>query len=480
MEENEQDTLNTSTFSKSSWDGDENINKIIDVNKLEIATNVSEIEPKKMQRGAFGEKFILKDNTGNLFFAKEIHEVFKQCYNVPAYISLFSAFLSCFSHTPYPIGIKIINSKEYIIFRYDVAEKESSDNLQTNINNLKEHKPLDCNKLSTLTPSESENFNKLFIHVFFFNLQDRKFENLIFSKNGMHHIDLDFRNFMFDKVLKYQVDYLLQCGKKLAENCSDCAKYQEKAIRKIERIDYGKFIDRFIRNCIALNVQPKDAFDCLKKNLEQMQTSIKNKLELLSQQDIIERYQDNNWFKTLKQGLEKTEQVINSNKILKKIMSNDKMSNDEAEKWFTNKFQQKEKELKSSFQTEEQKENNNNLVNNDQQPSSTLITGNGREEKEVKKDNLLNNNIFDEHSSANKSENTYHIEKENKDNNNSVKDNQQLQNALIAQKHMLKLNNGNVEIQNNVESGSDNYGCSYYAEKCLSLFDCCSFGKNAG
>ena len=72
MEENEQDTLNTSTFSKSSWDGDENINKIIDVNKLEIATNVSEIEPKKLQRGAFGEKFILKDNTGNLFFAKEM------------------------------------------------------------------------------------------------------------------------------------------------------------------------------------------------------------------------------------------------------------------------------------------------------------------------------------------------------------------------------------------------------------------------
>ena len=46
----------------------------------------------------------------------------------------------------------------------------------------------------------------------------------------------------FDKVLKYQVDYLLQCGKKLAENCSDCAKYQEKAIRKIERIDYEKKI----------------------------------------------------------------------------------------------------------------------------------------------------------------------------------------------------------------------------------------------
>ena len=275
MEENEQDTLNTSTFSKSSWDGDENINKIIDVDKLEIATNASGIETTKLERGAFGKKFVLKDNTGNLFFAKEIYEYFKQFYNVPAYTSLFSAFLSCFSHTPYPIGIKIINGKECIIFRYDVAEKESSNNLQTNINNLKEYKPLDCNKLSTLTPSESENFNKLFIHVFFFNLPDRKFENLIFSENGMHHIDIDCdKKFMFDKIVKYQVDYLLQCGKNLAENCSDSTKYQEKAIRKIERIDYDKFIDRFIRNCIVLNVPLKDAFGCLKENLEQMQTSI--------------------------------------------------------------------------------------------------------------------------------------------------------------------------------------------------------------
>ena len=184
----------------------------------------------------------------------------------------------------------------------------------------------------------------------------------------------------------------------------------------------------------------------------------------------------------LKQGFEETKDIIENNDILNKIMSNDKMSNDEGEQWFNDKFQQKEKELKSSSQTEEQKKYNNNSINDHQQPLDTLITGNERkiEKKKEAEESLLNNNIVDEHLSANKSENTYHIEKEKKDDNNSVKDNQQLQNALIAQKHALKLNNGNGDIQDNVESGSSNHGFTYYAKRCLSLRDCCGLCKNAG
>ena len=112
--------------------------------------------------------------------------------------ALSGAFISCFSHTLYPCGIthndkgrlflvwryKNYNKENEIFFNYNYIEKE--------YNNDKELK----SKFCTMTEKMQKYAIMLNIHQFFFNLYDRKIENLILTDSKLIHIDLD-RCFFF-------------------------------------------------------------------------------------------------------------------------------------------------------------------------------------------------------------------------------------------------------------------------------------------
>lgn len=73
------------------------------------------IQENRINEGACGDKYKLMDEKNNTYFCK-VFRSNKQYLQEQAFCS---AFVSCFSHTPYPIGIKTINNAQYLVWRYD-------------------------------------------------------------------------------------------------------------------------------------------------------------------------------------------------------------------------------------------------------------------------------------------------------------------------------------------------------------------------
>ena len=117
----EEDLLNTSV---DSWNGDEDVNKMIDINAL--------VAKKEIIEGKHGQKYILTDTkTQQKYFAKSLDPTYnaEQQKNQKLETACCSAMLSCFSHTPYPVGIKNINNEDFIVFRCD-EEYDTKQNRQ--------------------------------------------------------------------------------------------------------------------------------------------------------------------------------------------------------------------------------------------------------------------------------------------------------------------------------------------------------------
>ena len=121
MEEN---LLNTSVelnTSVDSWNGDEDVNKIIDLrNTQDTKLNVA---------GAQGDKCQLTSDS-KTYFAKE-YKTSEQLLETAS----CSAMLSCFSHTPYPVGIKksIIRISLFLDMMKKTIQNKKQINKYTNI-----------------------------------------------------------------------------------------------------------------------------------------------------------------------------------------------------------------------------------------------------------------------------------------------------------------------------------------------------------
>lgn len=343
----EEDLLNTSV---DSWDGDEDINKIIDLqNTQDIQLDVG---------GQHGDKYKL--TSGNrTYFAKE-YKASEQLLETAS----CSAMLSCFSHTPYPVGIKKINNKNFIVFRYDQEDdtkQETNQQIHQYLESINSKLFLEWNDRNSYIKNFALQFNDLpvygknyFIQLItqlcFFGLKDRHSNNILFEKNGMHHIDIDYDNkFMFDansvNDLKALYGYYIQILADVNNNniINQCHQYLTNTINKILNIDYGKFTDRFIRNCIVLGVKEEDAYNHYNTFINNMRTYVSNTITCINE-TIKKHHNDRNqnwhtFFNSLLQGL--------------KQMNNNILHNDNtitiSRKDFENQFKSKQDKLNTSY-----------------------------------------------------------------------------------------------------------------------------------
>ena len=175
---------------------------------------------------------------------------------------------------------------------------------------------------------------------------------MLFEKNGMHHIDTDHDNkFMFDTTsindLKALYAYYIQILANVNDNniIQQCQQYLNNTINKIHNIDYGKFADRFIRNCIVLGIKEADAYTYYKAFITKMKDYVQN--TILRIQQSIDKHQKHGdrkptwheFFNSLLQGLQQMEKIINNNVNKITISQED----------FKNQFKSKQDELNTSY-----------------------------------------------------------------------------------------------------------------------------------
>ena len=367
----EEDLLNTSV---DSWNGDKDVNKMIDINAL--------VEQKEIVEGKHGQKYILIDTkTQQKYFAKSLDPTYnaEQQKNQKLETACCSAMLSCFSHTPYPVGIKKINNKDFIVFRYDEEDNTKQETNQqihqyledinsTLLNNwAKQNEYINffTSKFQSLPAYGKYYFIQLITHICFFGLKDRISNNMLFEKNGMHHIDIDYINnninFMFDTTsiedLISVYGYYIQILANVNDNniIQQCQQYLNKTINKINNIDYRKFADRFIRNCMVLGVKEEDAYTYYQTFINNMKDYAQNTISRIQQsisRHLIKNDRNQNWhtfFNSLFQGLQQMKSNILQNNNAIKISQKD----------WENKYQSKYNELNKN----QPNTSNNNICN---------------------------------------------------------------------------------------------------------------------
>ncbi|GEM_PF-6483258 len=270
-----------------------------------------------------------------------------------------SAFLSCFTHTPFPVGMK----DESIIWRYDETDPEIKqyqqhiglmfnfftalpDNIILSLFTNKQYQ----DGVKTLLSQKEGQLHKYLVQMLmyqsFFSMYDRKAGNMVFGRNTLSQIDIEDEDMMGDDKYRlfffYFNDYTpgISCAEKifLLERFADKQKtlnFIEKTATKINNINYDKFIDRYIRNCVVLNIDEKTAFEHLKTFKDIFAKSknnfFKNKLQPL-EKNINQRLSQ------LKEELEKTKENIKLNSIeylLEKM--NDESLTEEERKFWANK-----------------------------------------------------------------------------------------------------------------------------------------------
>ena len=206
----EEDLLNTSV---DSWNGDEDVNKIIDLqNTQDTKLNVGGVQGKKYKLTNNNKQYFAKQLTdGNrIHHLLEIasSSAFISCFShtpYPVGIKNIQCEISCFSHTPYPVGIKNIQCEDFAVLRFDEhcvnnVDWETKTALETFMNSfctVAHYQFLFINKDTHKTYWEKlpEKMKKyiiqLCVHQFFFSFVDRKYDNIIITDNGIHHIDTD-------------------------------------------------------------------------------------------------------------------------------------------------------------------------------------------------------------------------------------------------------------------------------------------------
>ena len=433
----EEDLLNTSV---DSWDGDEDINKIIDLtNTTSEALSVG---------GLRGEKYKLTTTRDDKqWFAKECIDG-KQ----PLEIACCSAMLSCFSHTPYPVGVRKINNKDFIVFRYD-----KNDNLkEEEIKNIKPFIDTFCTvaqnqngycfplidnikkygqQFKSLSDNHKRNIIQLCTQIIFFNLYDRKYDNIFFHNSSIVHMDVDFKNkFMFANNFGNQIRPIMYFLAFLKEAINDdkmmekYLEYFQLTINKIKDIDYKTFLKRYIRNCIVLGYDEEKAYSYLNNTfLKNMRTFWKN-----------EGKKGNNIYRYLF-NTQHNVTLYDASDNEKKITISTNSDGNEYKNPYLDLLRKSYSIIYDKYK-------------------DTFL------KDEVDKEDF--NNMFTEIK-----------EKLKLDTNDINIDNQPLLNKFTTENNKYEKQQSS---KNNVESGSDNHGCSYYAKQCLSLCDCCGFCKNAG
>ena len=443
MEEKINDTLNASI---DSWveEYDNKNNDITELNKS--------MQKEQIDKGVVGgKKYILYDNNNNKkFFAKQLSSDNSRTQHLLE-IASSSAFISCFSHMPYPIGIKNIDGKDFIVLRFEKKtadiDEETEEPLKPFINSFctVHHRDLIINTLDhkedwqSLSAKHKKYIIQLCVHQFFFSFFDRKYDNIIITDNGLHHIDTDLSGigdwFMFasngHQERYNKVKSFITFLHNISPNDMSLTNLFQTEINKIKKINYEKFVNRYIKSCIVLGIDKKEAYTYIKESI------VKKMLDFF--EETLTNYynkdkdmQDNKYFKVLKQGFEETKNIIENNDILKKIMSND-----EGEKWFTNKFQQKEKELKNQNTTEENKDENRKITSN---------------QDNINTNNLPKNNNTD----ANDEKHNCSFVNKAEESRNNTDDNRNISGSI-----------------NKTTSLSTNNSCNDCADKCLSIFCCC-------
>ena len=188
---------------------------------------------------------------------------------------------------------------------------------------------------------ERENVVKLAVHNFFFNIRDRKRQNLIFQKNKMIHIDLDEALFLDDDTYDKTnaiIDFLNEASP-LTDN--KIVKSRDNTINKILNIDYEKFIKRYMRNCIVLGISKEEAYTYYYNYI------YKTILPFFQNHPVLKNRttENNEWFNTLKQSV-----IIFYNNFTKNTTLNDMLLQDN----FYNTFDR--------LQSEQQLKHNNNVI----------------------------------------------------------------------------------------------------------------------
>ena len=340
-------------FSVSSWDGDPEIYSPVNMEKLKVTEEIKGGQDHG-KNGMYGDKYICTNNGKNKYFAKNVIEY--NCIEIDAADNLLetalsSAFISCFSHTPYPVGIKTIKGQKNIVFRYNKNTLQTTQaeddwlNLFIFVTEAQEIKKafvqlnIQYNKLSIAV---KKIIIQLFIHVFFFGLDDRKRDNLILSINGMHHVDVDrFGQFMFQNNEKQKIAYekiktMLPLLKGDENTITTITTIFNNTINKILQIDYKKFVDRFIRNSIVLGIKQQDAFQYLQNFVNKMNNFNTTVLGFINNDKNMEIAKNKYW-QLLEEGFKKHTQNVEENKFLQAFSNMN--NNEEAMATFMNEWQ---------------------------------------------------------------------------------------------------------------------------------------------
>ena len=383
-------------MSISSWKT-EDMNSDAD----EFKNNVNQFTLEEITIGACGEKYKLKLQD-KCFFKK-------QCVDNNGYFAqqaLSSAFISCFSHTPYPVG-KTYNDKgrSFLVWRYDDCQKKDNDNNEYNIffnYRYIEDEYKNDKKLKEQFYKMDKKMQKyaimLHIHQFFFNLYDRKLENLILTDEKLIHIDLDRCFFFF-----FQDGLTFKCKDKfcnlydsLSKENDTLSQWKDETIRKINNIDYNIFIKRYIRNCIVFNIPCEIALNTLKTFVKKMQ-------RFHEENNILKKESDNQWLLSLQKACKEFYSSFLNNAVIANISSGN--------------FDEKFKEL---FQ---QAQNGNVILENKYNKENNINT----QDKESKKENSINNVNNEEKSTNSLKENNNDIQEKDQ----KAKPQEQLSKKLV-------------------------------------------------
>ena len=433
--ENESDA----DISISSWKT-EDMNSDVD----EFKNNVNKFTLEPIEKGFCGKKFKLKLQD-KCFFKKQLIDD----DNSVAQQALSSAFISCFSHTPYPVGKTYDDTgQSFLVWRYDDCQKKDNDNNEYNIffnyNYIDEDKYNDMEYLKAQFCKMDKKKQKyaimLHIHQFFFNLYDRKLENLILTDEKLIHIDLDRCFFLFLKegeTFKFK-DKFCNLYDSLSKENDTLSQWKDETIKKINNIDYNIFIKRYIRNCIVFDIPCKTALNTLKTFVTKME-------KFNEENDILKKESDNQWLSSLQKACKEFYYSFLNNAVIANI------SSDNFDKEFEELFQQAQNG-NVILENKYSKENNINTQDKESKKENSINNVNNedinqkKEEDDLKNSQMLNesNNInINEDNNFDKTSNI--IDEEQR--TNLIKENNNISNINNEEKSTNSLKENNNDIQ---------------------------------
>ena len=431
---------NEDNASISSW---KTINIENDIN--EFKNNVNKFTLERIEEGVCGKKYKLKLQD-KCFFKKQ----FVDNNGYLAEQALSGAFISCFSHTPYPVG-KTYDDKgqSFLVWRYDDCQKNYDEeneiffnykDIENEYNNDKELK----SKFCKMTEKMQKYAIMLNIHQFFFNLCDRKPDNLILTNNKLIHIDLDRCFFFFStdgSTFKYK-DKFCNLYESLSKENNKLIQWRNETISKIKNIDYDVFIKRYIRNCIVFNIPCKIALKTLKTFITKMKKfNVENY--------ILNQISNNQWLSSLQKACKEFYSSFLKNNLVVDISSGN----------FDKKFEELFQQAQNSYVISENKYSENNNSNkqdkdrkNNKNNSSKDNINNSRESNKENTEDLLKNSQKSHNNNQNIPNTQY--QSNQIDNNKGTEIDENVQNKRDINTAFEDENNNPIGSQNEPASSS--------------------------